>query len=88
MRLKLNRPLVFFDLETTGLNIGSDRIVELSYHKIFPNGSSESKTYRVNPEMHIPETASAVHGIYDEDVKDCPVFAQIANEVVHVIKGC
>ncbi len=88
MRLKLTRPLVFFDLETTGLNVGSDRIVELSYHKIFPNGSTESKTYRINPEMHIPETSSAIHGIYDEDVRDCPVFAQIAKEFVQVIKGC
>lgn len=88
MRLRLTNPLVFFDLETTGLNIGSDRIVELSYHKLYPNGSSESKTYRINPEMHIPEGASAIHGIYDEDVQDCPTFRQIASEVVHVIEGC
>ncbi len=78
---------MFFDLETTGLNISSDRIVELSYHKVFPNGSSESKTYRINPEMHIPEVVSKVHGIYDDDVRDCPVFAQIAGEVVHAIEG-
>ena len=88
MRLKLTKPLVFFDLETTGLNIGSDRLVELSYHKLFPNGNKESKTYRVNPEMHIPEEVSKVHGIYDEDVHDCPVFAQIAKEIVQVIEGC
>lgn len=88
MRLQLTRPLVFFDLETTGLNIGSDRIVELSYHKLYPNHSSESKTYRINPEMHIPEAVSAVHGIYDDDVRDCPVFAQVAKEVVSVIEGC
>lgn len=88
MKLKLTRPLVFFDLETTGLNISSDRIVELSYHKVYPNGSSESKTYRINPEIHIPQTSSAVHGITDDDVRDCPIFAQIAREVVKVIEGC
>lgn len=88
MRLKLTRPLVFFDLETTGLNIGSDRIVELSYHKLFPNGSSESKTYRINPEIPIPAEASRVHGIHDEDVRDCPLFSQIAREVASVLTGC
>lgn len=88
MRLKLTKPLVFFDLETTGLNIGSDRIVELSYFKIHPNGSSESKTYRINPEMHIPEATSKIHGIYDSDVINCPTFAQIAGELVKTIEGC
>ena len=88
MRLKLTRPLVFFDLETTGLNIGSDRIVELSCHKLYPDGSSESRTWRINPEMHIPEATTAVHGISDEDVRDCPVFAQIAADVVRLIEGC
>jgi DNA polymerase-3 subunit epsilon len=95
MRLKLNRPLVFFDLETTGVNISTDRIVELSYHKLFPDGSSEGKTYRVKPtrlnmqgeeeQMHIPEEAAAVHGIHDEDVADCPTFRQIAPEFAQVI---
>ncbi len=97
MRLQLTRPLVFFDLETTGINIASDRIVELSYYKLFPNGSSESKTYRVKPvtmqngeevQMHIPVEASNVHGIYDEDVKDCPTFKQIAPEVAAALEGC
>ncbi len=97
MKLSLNRPLVFFDLETTGINIASDRIVELSYYKLFPNGSSESKTYRVKPvemilgveqQKHIPAEASAVHGIYDEDVADCPTFKQIASEVAAVFSGC
>ena len=85
MKLKLERPLVFFDLETTGVNIGTDRIVEISYYKVFPNGNAEGKTLRVNPGMHIPEEASAVHGIYDEDVKDCPRFEQIAPEIAQVI---
>ena len=83
MKLKLTRPLVFFDLETTGLNIASDRIVELSYYKVFPNGTSEGKTFRVKPvqmmlgqevQLHISEEASAVHGIYDEDLVNCPTF--------------
>lgn len=95
MKLQLERPLVFFDLETTGVNIALDRIVELSYYKLYPNGSSESKTYRVRPvqmmlgpevTMPIPAEASAVHGIYDADVADCPTFRQIAPEVAKVIE--
>ena len=70
MRLQLTRPLVFFDLETTGVNVASDRIVEISLIKQFPNGNTESKTWRVNPEMHIPKEASDVHHIMDEDVAD------------------
>lgn len=88
MRLQLKKPLVFFDLETTGLNICSDRIVELSYYKIYPDGSSENKTYRINPECHIPEATSKIHGITDDDVRDCPIFAQVAKEFVRVIEGC
>lgn len=87
MRLELKRPLVVFDLETTGLNIATDRIVEFSYYKVFPNGSSESKTMRINPECHIPEITSRVHGIYDEDVRNCPVFAQVATDIVRVFEG-
>ena len=96
MKLQLTRPLVFFDLETTGLNIASDRIVELSYYKVFPNGSSEGKTFRVKPtqmmlgqevQMHISDEASAVHGIYDEDLVDCPTFKEIAAEVAKVLEG-
>ena len=95
MKLKLTRPLFFFDLETTGLNIASDRIVELSYYKVFPNGSSEGKTFRVKPtyvmlgqelQMHISDEASAVHGIYDEDLVDCPTFQEIAQEVANVLE--
>lgn len=97
MKIQLNRPLVFFDLETTGVNIAKDRVVELSYYKIFPNGTKEGKTYRVRPTiidamglettMHIPEQASEVHGIYDDDVKDCPTFREIAKEVAAVFEG-
>ncbi len=95
MKLQLTRPLVFFDLETTGLNIASDRIVELSYYKVFPNGTSEGKTFRVKPvqmmlgqevQLHISEEASAVHGIYDEDLVNCPTFKEIAPELVSVLE--
>lgn len=88
MKLNLKNPLVFFDLETTGINIATDRIVELCYIKVHPNGNEESKCMRINPEMHIPETASAIHGIYDEDVKDCPTFKQVARELANAIEGC
>lgn len=88
MKLNLKNPLVFFDLETTGINIATDRIVELCYIKVYPNGNEESKSMRINPEMHIPEASSAIHGIYDEDVKDCPTFKQIAKELANAIEGC
>lgn len=88
MKLKLKNPLVFFDLETTGTNINSDRIVEICYLKVHPNGNEESKTLRINPEMHIPEEASAVHGIFDEDVADCPVFKEVARSIANDIEGC
>ena len=96
MKLKLTRPLVFFDLETTGLNIASDRIVELSYYKVFPDGSSEGKTFRIKPtmmmlgqevQMHISDEASAVHGIYDEDLASCPTFKDIAPQVVAALEN-
>ena len=74
MKLNLKNPIVFFDLETTGTNINTDRIVEICYLKVYPNGNEEAKTLRINPEMHIPEASSAVHGIYDADVADCPTF--------------
>ncbi|MBQ4519899.1 MAG: ribonuclease H-like domain-containing protein [Bacteroidaceae bacterium] len=88
MKLNLKNPLVFFDLETTGININTDRIVEICYLKVYPNGNEESKTMRINPEMHIPEQSSAVHGIYDEDVADCPTFKEVAKQIAHDIEGC
>ena len=87
MKLNLKNPIVFFDLETTGVNITSDRIVEISYLKVFPNGNEVSRTMRINPEMHIPEQASEVHGIYDDDVKDCPTFKQVAKDVAYDFEG-
>ena len=88
MQLKLDRPIVFFDLETTGVDIVNDRIVEICLLKVFPNGNQESKVMRINPTIHIPEEASAVHGIYDADVADCPTFKEVAGEVYDFIRGC
>lgn len=88
MELSLKNPLVFFDLETTGTNITTDRIVEISYLKVHPNGKEESKTRRINPGMPIPPEATAIHGISDEDVKDCPTFKEIAKSLVSQIEGC
>jgi DNA polymerase III subunit epsilon len=85
MKLNLKRPLAFFDLEATGTNIGLDRIVEISIIKLNPDGSEEVKTWRVNPEMPIPLETSLVHGIYDEDIKDEPVFKALAEAVAAFI---
>ncbi len=88
MKLNLKNPIVFFDLETTGVNINTDRIVEICYLKVHPNGNEESKTLRINPEMHIPEESSAIHGIYDADVADCPTFRMVAKNIARDIEGC
>ena len=88
MRLNLKNPLVFFDLETTGTNIVSDRIVEISYLKVTTNGEEESKTRLINPEMPIPPQATAIHGITDEDVKNSPTFKMIAKSLAAQIEGC
>nr|AMP50756.1 exonuclease [uncultured bacterium] len=80
--------MVFFDLETTGTNIVSDRIVEIAYLKVFPNGDEESRTRLINPERPIPAEASAIHGIKDEDVKDAPTFQQIAKSLAAQLEGC
>ena len=88
MQLKLKRPLLFFDIESTGLNVATDRIVEISMVKVMPDGSRDVKTRRVNPTIPIPEAARAVHGISDEDVKDCPTFAQLAKSMMAWMEGC
>ena len=88
MKLELKKPIIFFDLETTGVNLQSDRIVEICYIKVFPNGNEECKTIRVNPEMHIPEESSAIHGIYDKDVVNCPTFRELATNIAKDFKGC
>lgn len=84
--LKLHKPLCFFDLETTGINVGKDRIVEISVLKVFPNGNKESKTLRVNPEISISPEATAIHGISNEDVANEPTFKEIAPMIWEMIK--
>ena len=86
MKLELRKPLVFFDLETTGINTASDRIVEISLLKVLPNGKETIKTYRVNPEMPISEESTSIHGISDEDIKDAPTFKMIASELAAFIE--
>lgn len=94
MKLNLKRPIVFFDLETTGIDVAKDHIVELCYIKIYPNGNEESKTMRIRPAnslgmtIHIPEQTTAVHGITDEDVKDCPTFKEVADELEITFNDC
>lgn len=88
MELNLNRPLCFFDLETTGTNVAKDRIVEISILKVYPNGNRESRTWLVNPEMRIPKEAEAVHKISNEKVANEPTFKQLAPTVHEMIKGC
>lgn len=85
MNLKLHKPLAFFDLETTGVTVGADRIVEISILKLLPDGSKQTFTRRVNPEIPIPEAASKVHGIYNADVANEPNFRQLAPEIVAFI---
>ena len=88
MQLHLDKPIVFFDLETTGVDVAKDRIVEICLLKVHPDGSEEARTLRINPGMPIPREASEVHGIYDNDVADCPRFVDVALEVWTFIKGC
>ncbi len=88
MKLNLKRPIIFFDLETTGLDIAKDRIVELCYIRVEPNGNEESRSMRINPGMHIPEASTNTHGITDEDVKDCPTFADVAPQLAQAFKDC
>jgi DNA polymerase-3 subunit epsilon len=88
MELKLRNPLVFLDLETTGINIANDRIVEIALLKIGVDGNEEEKLLRINPEIPIPAKASIIHGIYDKDVKDCPTFKEVAKSLALFIEGC
>lgn len=86
-KLNLTRPLVFLDLETTGVNIVTDRIVEISLHKININGTTETKTLKINPTIPIPKHVTAIHGISDEDVKDCPTFVNVAKTLFNFIEN-
>lgn len=88
MNLELTRPLVFFDLETTGVDPARDRIVEMGFIKLHPDGTREVKTRRINPDMPIPEGSFAIHGISNEDVADEPKFAQVARSLKQWLEGC
>lgn len=88
MKLKLKNPLAFFDLETTGINIALDRVVEISILKVMPNGDEEKYTNRINPGIPIPLETSLIHGIYDEDVKDAPLFKDVAKVLTKFLEGC
>lgn len=88
-KMKINKPIAFFDLETTGVNVSTDRIVEISIVRVSPPDEKvEVKTFRVNPGMSIPDQSSAIHGIYDKDVADKPPFAEIAQQVAQFMKDC
>ena len=84
MQLALKKPMVFFDLETTGTNILTDRIVEISIIKLMPNGTESEVTMRINPQMPIPAEATAIHHITDADVADCPTFKQVAQNIANI----
>ncbi len=88
MKLHLKNPIVFFDLETTGMNITTDRVIELSFHKVHLNGREETNTMLVNPEVPIPQETTLIHGIKDEDVKDAPNFKGIAKNLQKFLEGC
>lgn len=88
MELNIQKPIVFLDLETTGLDVVNDRIIEFSFVKIMPNGTENVWTQRINPTMDIPKSSTKIHGITDEDVRDQPEFKEIARKVVSFIEGC
>ncbi len=88
MKLNLLKPIAFFDLETTGVNVGSDRIVEIAILKVFPDGNKETLTQRINPTISIPNSSSEIHGIYDKDVKEMPTFAQMAHKFLTFLDNC
>ncbi|MCF6183558.1 MAG: 3'-5' exonuclease [Bacteroidales bacterium] len=88
MKLDLKKPIAFFDLETTGVDVSKDRIVEIAILKINPNQSTESKTMRINPTIPIPKEASKIHGITDEDLINAPTFKQVAKDIAKFIEGC
>ncbi|QLE00337.1 3'-5' exonuclease [Galbibacter sp. BG1] len=86
MELNLSKPICFFDLETTGIDVAKDRVVEISILKVFPNGNKESRTWLVNPEMPIPAESSAIHGITDEKVANEPTFKELSKTIYNMIK--
>ena len=87
-KLKLNRPIAFIDLETTGVNIASDRIVEISIVKLLADDTTHTETFRINPTIPIPAEASAIHGIFDKDVQECQTFKQLAPTLLKILDQC
>ncbi len=88
VRLNLKKPLAFLDLETTGLNLVKDRVIEISILKLMPMGEMEMKTRRLNPTIPIPAEATAIHGITDADVQECPTFKRVAKSLADFLEGC
>lgn len=88
MELNLRRPIAFFDVETTGINVSTDRIVELSVLKISPDGTREWMSMRINPEIPVPPTATAIHGITDDDLAGAPAFREVARKLTAFLEGC
>ncbi len=88
MHINLTKPLAFFDLETTGINIGTDRIVEISIVRVNVDNSTDILTKKVNPTIPIPLVTSKIHGIYDKDVADCPTFKELAGQLSKFIENC
>ena len=88
MKLKIKRPLCFFDLETTGISITNDRIVEMAVIKLYPNEKTEKKVWLINPQIPIPKEVSAIHGITDQMVSEAPSFKQLSKSIYNFIKGC
>ena len=88
LKLQLERPVVIFDIETTGLNITQDRIIEISYIKVYPDHRQEKECLRINPGMPIPKESTKIHHITDDDVRDCPSFEQLAQQLFQVFNGC
>lgn len=86
--MKIKRPIIFFDLETTGVSVTSDRIIQIGAIKVFPDGSQDEKNVLINPTIPIPESASEVHGIYDKDVENAPLFRQISKSMLVWFEGC
>ena len=88
MNINLTRPLAIFDLETTGVNVSSDRIVQIAILKVSPDAAEEKYKSLINPQMPIPAEASEIHGIYDKDVADQPTFTEVADDIVSFLENC
>ena len=88
MKLNLTKPLIVFDLETTGLDLVKDRIIQISYIKVYPDGKEERQNFFINPEKPIPAEVAQLTGISDEDVKEAPTFKKIATDLESKFKGC